>query len=95
MKKFMLLHLGFEKPTPEIMSAWGKWLESITDKTTHQGGFMAGKEITKSGSKDLPFAKDSITGFNIINAKSLEEAEKVAQSCPFIAGIRVYELRSK
>lgn len=23
MKKFMLLHFGFEKPTPEIMEAWG------------------------------------------------------------------------
>ena len=23
MKRFMLLHYGFEKPTPEIMAAWG------------------------------------------------------------------------
>jgi hypothetical protein len=22
MKKFMMLHFGFEKPTPEIMTAW-------------------------------------------------------------------------
>jgi len=22
MKKYMLLHFGFEKPTPEIMAAW-------------------------------------------------------------------------
>src|SRR5664279_5772136 len=28
-KKFVLLHYGFEKPTPEIMAAWGKWFESI------------------------------------------------------------------
>ena len=27
MKKFVLLHYGFEKPTPEIMAAWGKWFE--------------------------------------------------------------------
>jgi hypothetical protein len=27
-KKFVLLHYGFEKPTPEIMAAWGKWFES-------------------------------------------------------------------
>ncbi len=26
-KKFLFLHYGFEKPTPEIMSAWGKWFE--------------------------------------------------------------------
>ena len=31
MKKFVLLHYGFEKPTPEIMAAWGKWFESMKD----------------------------------------------------------------
>ena len=29
MKKFMFLHFGFEKPTPEIMADWNKWFESI------------------------------------------------------------------
>ena len=32
MKKFMFLHFGFEKPTPEIMEAWMAWFESIADK---------------------------------------------------------------
>ena len=32
MKKFLTLHYGFEKPTPEIMGKRGKWFESITDK---------------------------------------------------------------
>ena len=22
----MILHIGFEQPTPEIMERWGKWL---------------------------------------------------------------------
>jgi hypothetical protein len=35
---------------------------------------------------------ESITGFSIINAESLEEAEKIAQDNPFIASIRVYEI---
>jgi hypothetical protein len=30
-KKFVFLHYGFEKPTPEIMAAWGKWFESMKD----------------------------------------------------------------
>ena len=32
MKKFVYLHFGFQKPTPEIMEAWMAWLESISDK---------------------------------------------------------------
>ncbi len=93
MKRFMLLHFGFEKPTPEIMAAWGKWFESVADKTVDQGGFHGGaREISHSGTKDLPMEMGSITGYSIINAESLEEAEKIARDNPFIASIRVYEI---
>jgi len=37
---------------------------------------------------------DSITGSSSIEAESLDEAEKIAKECPYIASIRVYELRS-
>jgi len=92
-KKFMLLHYGFEKPTPEIMDAWGAWFESIADRQVDQGGFMGGREISASGTEDLPWGMESITGYNIIEAESLDEAEQIAKGNPFIASIRVYELR--
>jgi hypothetical protein len=99
----MLLHYGFEKPTPEIMEAWKQWFGSVADKTIDQGGFHGGaREISHDGSKDLPMGMDSITGYSmgmdsitgysIINAESLEEAETIAQGNPFIASIRVYEI---
>jgi hypothetical protein len=94
MKKFMFLHMGFENPTPEIMEAWMAWFESIADKQVDQGGFSNGREISKSGTKDLPWDMDCITGYNIIEAESIDEAEKLAQSNPFISSIRIYELRS-
>ena len=37
---------------------------------------------------------ESITGYNIIKAESLDEAEKIAKDCPYIASIRVCEMRS-
>jgi hypothetical protein len=93
MKKYMLLHFGFEKPTPEIMRAWGKWFESIADRTVENGGFHGGaREISKSITQDLPMNMDSITGYTIITAESLDEAEKIAQGNPYIASIRVYEI---
>ena len=94
MKKFMFLHLGFENPTPEIMEAWMTWFESIAGKQVDQGGFSNGREISKSGTKDLPWDMNCITGYNIIEAESMDEAEKLAQSNPFISSIRIYELRS-
>ena len=94
MKKFMFLHFRFEKPTPEIMKAWKAWFEVISDKQVEQGHFSGGREIAKSGTKDLPWNMESITGYNIIEAESLDAAEKLAQRNPFIASIRIYELRS-
>ena len=91
----MLLMYGFEKPTPEIMEAWGAWFESIADRTVDQGGFSGGREISDAGTKDLPWGMESITGYTIIEAESLDEAEKIAQDNPYIASIRVYELRGK
>ena len=93
MKQFMLLHFGFEKPTAEIMAAWGRWFQSVADKTADNGGFHGGaREISHDGSRDLPMGPDSITGYSIVNAESLEEAEALARDNPFIASIRVYEI---
>jgi hypothetical protein len=95
-KKFVLLHYGFERPTPEIMAAWGKWFESMKDHIVDMGGhFTGGREISKTGTRDLPLGPDSITGFTTVQAGSLDEAERMARSNPYISGIRVYEVMSK
>jgi len=94
MKKFMMLHFGFERPTPAIMEAWGKWFESIADKQLDQGGFSGGREVSDSGTRDLPWDMESITGYNIIEAEDLNAAERIAATNPYIASIRVYEIRA-
>ncbi len=93
MKKFMILHFGFEKPTPEIMAAWKKWFEAIADKQLDQGGFSGGREISKSGTRELPWDLQCITGYNIIEAEDMDTAERIARENPFISSIRVYEIR--
>lgn len=94
MKRFMILHFGFEQPTSEVMAAWKEWFASIADQQVDQGGFAGGREISKDGSQDLPWSMESITGYNIIEAEDLDAAEKIAATNPFIASIRVYEIRS-
>jgi hypothetical protein len=94
MRKFMFLSVGFEMPTPEIMEAWGKWFESIGDKMEGGSPLGAGREITHAGTKELSRGADSITGYTIINAESLDEAEKIAKACPIVMSMKVYELRS-
>ena len=49
MKKFMLLHVGFEQPISEKMQKWCVWFGSIQDSQQDQGGFRAGQEISVDG----------------------------------------------
>jgi len=95
MKKFLFLHYGFEEPTAEIMAAWNKWFETVGNRMVDMGGLGDGLEISHEGRKDLPFGKDSLTGYNVITAENIDEAEKIAGTNPFIASIRVYELRER
>ena len=78
MKRFLLLHVGFKQPSPEIMADWNKWFEAVADNTVDQGGLSHGREISKTGTRDLPWNLESITGFNIIEAEDLAAAEKIA-----------------
>ena len=95
MKKFILLYYGFVTPTKEIGEAWGKWFESVGDKFVDAGSpFGYGREITKTGTKELTLDRDAITGYSIINAKDMDEAESIAKTNPMITSIRVYEADS-
>jgi len=95
MKKFVLMTIGFTQPTPEIMESWMQWFKSIEDKIVDQIGLGNGKEVTKDGITELPMDKDAITGCLVIDAENIDEAIKIAQSCPMITGTNVYEVRSR
>ena len=94
MKRFMALHIGFEKPTPEIMSAWKAWFASVADHTIENVGLAGGREITKEGTTELQWNRESLTGYSIIEAESLDAAGQMASGNPFITSIRIYELRN-
>ena len=95
MKKYVIFHYGFETPTQEIMDAWSKWFESIGDKMVDPGSPLGpGREISRSGTKELPVGKESLTGYTVINADSIDAAEEIAKGCPMITSVRVYEAMS-
>jgi hypothetical protein len=95
MKKFLFLSYGFKTPTPEIMAALGKWFDSIKGNIVDMAGLGSGREISNAGIRDLPLGLESVTGFVIVNAESLSDAERMAQGNPYISSIRIYEIRSK
>lgn len=94
MKRFMLLHVGFEQPTPEVMGRWKAWFERVGSQTVENVGLRAAREITRDGLRELGWGPDSLTGYTIITAEDMDAAEALARSNPFITSIRIYELSS-
>lgn len=88
----MILHNGFKKPSGEEMVAWKKWFELIKDIQIDRGGFRGGVKITESGTDELPFAEDSLTGYTIIQAANLDEAKEIARQCPIVNSTLVFEI---
>jgi hypothetical protein len=93
MKNYLILHYGFIQPTPEDMDKWTKWFKSISDRQAEMHMLGDGREITHTGTKELIFGRDSLTGFTRFQAENLEEAEKIARDCPIVASNNVYEIR--
>ena len=93
MSQFMLVHVGFEQPTPEIMTAWKEWFESVAQKTVGHGGLMHGRKVNDEGVHTLDMDRDALTGYSIIEAENLDEAVTIAQSNPYITAVNVYEIR--
>lgn len=93
MKKFVLLYRGTRDtmPTEESTAAWIEWFASLGDAVIDAGNpFGAGREVTSNGTRELPPSADGVTGYTLINAVDIDEAEKIALSHP-IADIQVYE----
>lgn len=108
MEKFLLLIREDlkvrENYSPEesrrTLLAMGAWIESMSES----GNFVNADALLNSGSyvgkdyilSDGPFieAKESISGFILIQAENQEQATSIAQSCPLLMeGIAVVEVR--
>lgn len=93
MSQFVFLTYGFEKPTPEIMQAWNRWFQSIKYRRTY--GLINGREISRNGTRPLPRDLAAITGVVVVNAESLDDAERMAEGNPYVTSIRIYEIMQK
>jgi hypothetical protein len=92
MKKFVFLYYGHWQPSPELMEQWGNWFAKIGPHLVDSGNpFGAGREITRDGSADLSSDPQPITGYSIVSAASLDEAEQLLQGLPIVDSVRIYE----
>ena len=93
MSRFMVLHFGFETPTPEVMNAWGAWFGSLGGALVDGGStFAEGAVVTSDGAHELGDDASPITGYCIIEAADIEAALELVSGVPLIDALRVYKL---
>jgi hypothetical protein len=91
-------------PTPDQMKAsqekWGQWMGGLAQQGKLAGGEqVAFGGITISGIKkevaDRPVVANNemVTGYMLINAKNVKEAEVIAKDCPILAFNGSVEIR--
>jgi hypothetical protein len=94
MKKFVLLYHGTrdQVPTEESTAAWIEWFGSLGDKLVDAGNpFGQGRKVSAGNTTELAPSAEGVTGYTLINAQDIEEAEKIALSHPTVPAILVYE----
>jgi hypothetical protein len=64
-------------PTAEDEAAWGRWFEQIGSSVADFGNRVGNARVVGAG----PSA-DTLTGYVVVNAKSLEAATALAEGCP-------------
>ncbi len=97
MKKFLVLTYGYEEPTPAVMEAWNGWFASVGGRFLDSGSPLAmGLEIARGGARSelTPASGSPLTGYCIVSAESMADAEKLLESLPIIDSVRVYEAMS-
>ena len=90
MKKFIILYGDKSSSTGE-REEWMRWFASIAASIVDNGNPLGdGREVTKTGSRDLLGDATPITGYTIVNAENMEAAEKLLDGVP-IDSVRIYE----
>ena len=93
MSKFLFLYKGYVTPTPEIGQAWMQWFDTHAGSMIDSGNpTAAGVEITPDAIVEVETGLDSLTGYSILNADTMDEAIAIAQTNPMITSVIVYEL---
>jgi len=93
MAKYLLLYSGGGMPQTEaeqaeVIKAWTAWYTSLGSAVADPGNPFSpmAKHVSSSGKIGDGPKGSMASGYTILQAGSLDEAAKMAQSCPVLAG---------
>ncbi len=93
MSKYVLLYHGGSMPETEeegaaVMKAWEVWYSKLGAAVVDAGNPFSpmAKSVSSAGKISDGAANGMASGYTILEAGSLDEAARMAQGCPVLAG---------
>ncbi len=89
MPDFIIAYHGGKKPeSPEEgakdMAKWKAWIGGLGDAVVNPGTPLGKSKIVSSGGVSDDGGSNSLTGFSIVKADSMDAALEMAKECPFL-----------
>jgi len=93
MAKYLLLYSGGSMPQTEaeqaeVIKAWTAWYTQLGSAVADPGNPFTpvAKTVASNGAVSSGAKNGMASGYTILQADSLDQAAKMAQSCPVLAG---------
>ncbi len=89
MPDFIIAYHGGKKPeSPEEgakdMAKWKAWIGGLGDAVVNPGTPLGKSKIVSSAGVSDDGGSNSLTGFSIVKADSMDAALEMAKECPFL-----------
>ena len=89
MSNYVFAYHGGKKPdSPEEgakgMAKWKAWLGGLGDAVVNPGTPLGKSKTVSSGGVSDDGGSNSLTGYSIVKADSMEAALEMAKECPFL-----------
>lgn len=89
MPNFVFAYHGGEKPeSPEegakFMERWRAWSDGLGDVWTNRGSPLGQSRTVSSGGVSDDGGSNPLSGYSVVQADSMDDAVKIAQSCPHV-----------
>ena len=89
MPNYIIAHHGGKKPeSPEEggkqMEKWQAWVDGLGDAAVNPGTPLGKSRIVSSDSVSDDGGQNSLTGYSIAKADTMDTALEMAKACPFL-----------
>ena len=89
MSNYVFAYHGGKKPeSPEegakLMAKWKSWVGGLGDAMVNPGTPLGKSKIVSSGGVSDDGGSNTLTGFSIVKADSMDAALELAKGCPYL-----------